>query len=278
MGYDNSVKAYLAVALLVAVPTAARADATTTELLKLIQALASTSDPADGTNSPHIEMGRNGSIVTTAHIQPFAPVPEPFPEKVTWKSIGTTADGKAAWVCADIALTLVAGIKPQETYMTLLVDLGKPIQPIAVAHTEPGTDAEAIEYPPLAIPRGIEPGAEDAATQFETTIGEPKALAATVSDRKEVVLYGSNKEKIVGGAQVKAKLSTWGRMFKVRDGVQAGLSGNKQIAWIAANVDMTPKNTPTAKPVPYRALFLYEKTTAGWMLVAAHFSTKQGLF
>ena len=57
---------------------------------------------------------------------------------------------------------------------------------------------------PPAITRSIA-GAEAVAKQFESTIGDPKALLAAISARKAVVLYGSERpERAVGGAAVKA--------------------------------------------------------------------------
>jgi len=91
--------------------------------------------------------------------------------------------------------------------------------------------------------------------------------------RKDVVLYGSElSERTVGGDNVKAKLAAWKLAFKVRDGIQAGLTASKTVAWVAANVDATSLKNPKDKPTPYRALFLYEKTAGTWQIVHAHFS------
>jgi len=123
---------------------------------------------------------------------------------------------------------------------------------------------------PDVLPRAVAAGAEDAVKVFESSIGDPKTFAATVSDRKDVVLYGSEqRERAAGGAKVKAKLAAWKLAFKVRDGIQAGLAG-KSVAWVAANVDATGPKQKTA--APYRVLALYEKTGTTWKLVQAHFS------
>jgi hypothetical protein len=72
---------------------------------------------------------------------------------------------------------------------------------------------------------------------------------------------------------VQARLLKWGFALAVRGGIRAGLSAGKTVAWIAANVDATPVKRKTAKPVPYRVLFVYELDTEGaWRLVQAHFS------
>ena len=122
------------------------------------------------------------------------------------------------------------------------------------------------------IARKIE-DADDAVKVFETTLGDPKAFAKTVSDRKEVVLYGSDKgERFVGGAKVKGKLTSWNLTLTVHDGVQAGLSSGKTLAWVAANVDARPAKKPKAAAQPYRVLVIYEKTGATWKIVSLMFS------
>lgn len=109
---------------------------------------------------------------------------------------------------------------------------------------------------------------------FERSLAAPADLAASVSTRKDVVLYGSEmKERYVGGAKVRAQLKKWNLAFEVRDGIQAGVTSNKKVTWVAANVDGRPAKKPTARAIPYRVLFIYEQTgTNAWQLVQAHFS------
>lgn len=123
---------------------------------------------------------------------------------------------------------------------------------------------------PLA--KKIDAGAEDAVKVFEASIGDPVKLAATVSPRKDVVLYGSDlPERYVGGAAVKKQLLKWDLSLKVRDGIQAGVSKGKTVAWVAANVDARPVKV-MALPTPYRLLAIYEKVGTSWQLVQASFS------
>lgn len=117
-------------------------------------------------------------------------------------------------------------------------------------------------------------GADDAVKLFESTLGDPKAFAKTVSDRKDAVLLGSAKgERFVGGAKIRAKLAAWNLALQVRGGIQAGLSQNNSFAWVAANVDARPaKGAKDKPPAPYRLLAIYEKTAGGWKLVSVSFS------
>lgn len=125
---------------------------------------------------------------------------------------------------------------------------------------------------PPPFPRNVD-GAEDVARLFESTIGDPKAFAKTVSDRKEVALFGSERaDRVIGGAKVRAKLVAWNLTLTVRDGVQAGLSTGRTLAWVAANVDARSASTPKAKATPYRMLAIYERSGDAWKLVSVSFS------
>jgi hypothetical protein len=122
---------------------------------------------------------------------------------------------------------------------------------------------------PEVLPRKIA-GAEAVVKQLETTMGDPKAFAASVSDRKDVVLYGSEpNERFVGGAAVKKQLAAWNLSLKLRDGVVAGMASTKSVAWVAANVNAS---NAKLKPIPYRLLAIYEQTGGAWKIVQLHFS------
>jgi hypothetical protein len=197
--------------------------------------------------------------------------------------VGHAVDGKAAWVAVDVDYFPICGMaecmhQPPAArgHATLVYDGATKPRPIAwhVAYAVTGKEqakAAAKGTLPDALPRKIDAGAEDVAKQFEATVGDAKALAKTVSDRKDVVLYGSElAERYVGGAKVRAQLLKWGLAFKVRDGVQAGVTASKTVAWVAANVDAGKPGDK--KPTPYRALFVYEKHDAAWQVVQIHFS------
>jgi hypothetical protein len=116
-------------------------------------------------------------------------------------------------------------------------------------------------------------GAEDVVKQLESTLGDPKRLAASVSARKDVVLFGSEPdERTTGGEAVRAQLLAWKLAFKVRDGIVAGKTASKTLAYVAANVDAKSLARPKDKPMPYRMFVIYEKTGAAWQIVLMHFS------
>lgn len=195
--------------------------------------------------------------------------------------IGTTADGKVAWIATDLGFFELCGMAGcqrdppiAETHATALFERGPHgWQPIAwdFARVLPGKEeALAKQHPPAAIPRAIAAGADDVVRQVTAALGSPAALAKLVSDRKDAVLYGSaRKERFVGGAAARAKLLAWKLPLVLRDGVAAGLTSDKAAAWLVANVDAT---APGARPTAYRLFAICERTPAGWRIVALNFS------
>src|SRR5262249_21206221 len=150
-------------------------------------------------------------------------------------------------------------------------------QPIAWAITPAIVSAAQQD----AIDQGIMPdkiarntaGADEVAKQFETTAGDPKAFAASFSDRKEVVMFGSElPERYVGG-KAKAQITSWNFAFKLRDGLRAGVSKSGNLAGVAAKVDAMSVKNAKAKPIRFRVFAVYEKTAAGWKIVEMQFST-----
>lgn len=199
-------------------------------------------------------------------------------------TVGVSADGTAAWIASDVAEYAICGDsrncykKPDSwSHVTALFEIKGP-KSVAWHVATPMTGKEQAAALAKggklgALPKKVDAGAEDVAKQFEATLADPKALAATVSARKDVVLYGSElKERYVGGGKAKAQFLKWNLAFKIRDGIQAGVTASKSVAWVAAHVDATPIKKPTAKPTPYRVLFFYEREKDVWKLVNAHFS------
>jgi hypothetical protein len=115
-----------------------------------------------------------------------------------------------------------------------------------------------------AMPARIDPGAEDLVKQVTAALADPAALGKAISDRKDVVLYGSElAERYVGGATVRATLAKWKLAFKIHDGVQAALTSSKTVGFVAANVD--------AGKTPYQLVVICEKTGADWKIVQLSF-------
>ena len=260
-------------------PTLGHADPIADGLGKLVDATLTTGQPPRGTHVPHAIIA-DSPYVTVGDAW-VAPTPNYFDDKIASKLIGMTADKRAIWIaadvqmyqpCADKANGCVGGEPGGKNYVTMLVDAGTPLQPVAISVGNPASDDDALKKKLAPVVRAIDPGAAAPAKLVESTLGDPKAFAATVSERPEVALFGSNNEKVFGGPAVKAKLLAWNLAFKVRDGVRAGVSANKAVAWVMVNVDTVPANKPTAKPIPYRAMLFYELTGTDWKLVSAQFT------
>lgn len=205
---------------------------------------------------------------------------------ITKSTVGLAGDGRTAWVSAHMAWAEPCGdetcprVPRADGYYQgsmLLEDRGgwKPVAWHVATPIDAKIQAKLLKdgHVPAELAHKVRGGAEDVVALFEGSIGDPKALARTVSTRADVSLFGSDlKERYVGGKKVAATLAKWNLAFKVRDGVQAGVSASGNVAWVAANLDATSAKRPTARPTPYRGLFVYEKSDAGWKLVLAHFS------
>jgi hypothetical protein len=238
--------------------------------------------PPEGTKPPRLVAGFFGGFSDAPGPYAAPDGSEVFAGKLGAKVVGFTSDKKAAWVAADVNLQDArcggpGKCKPKSqgtAHVTMLVQEGTPWQPLVVHYAQSATAKDAAKNgAPDALTRKVDAGAEDVVKLFESSIGDPAALAATVSSRKDAILYGSAKpERYVGGASMKATLKKWGLGFKARDGIQAGITESKNLAWVAANLDATAVKKADAKATPYRATFIYEKTDKGWNLVVAQFS------
>lgn len=186
--------------------------------------------------------------------------------------VGMAADSKAGWLAADSGVIVVCGngdcdkvfkqaaheaeVKPPYHH-TALVDNGKVVFLHAGA-TGKGVGAGSMDAQ-------IDDDAKPIVEQFKKTIGDPKAFAATISARKDVVLYGTEPtERFVGGAAARATLMKWNLALSLHGNMRAGLTKSKTLAWIATDVD--------AGKTIYRLTVIYEKTGSDWKLVEIHFS------
>ena len=193
--------------------------------------------------------------------------------------VAFAADGSASWIAAGLMDTQICGMEGCEKivakarrdaerkppyHATALVDGDQPIV-LHVGSTGAGVGHGA------AMTAQIDDAANDAVKLFESTIGDPSVFAATVSTRKDVVLFGTEAtERFIGGDVVRATLVKWGLSFATVGGIRAGTTKSKTVAWVAADVDARAKKA--TKPAPYRLTVIYEKTGANWRIVQIHFS------
>jgi hypothetical protein len=191
---------------------------------------------------------------------------------LTGVAIGLAADGKAAWLAGDIRFTGDCGGGPTcgmtlgRAHVSGVFELGATGWDAVVWDIVGATDP-AID----AIPAKVDAGAEGAVKVFQATIGDPKALAASVSSRKDVLLFGSEEGERFAGAKVKAQLAAWKLAFKLNGGLRAGIAASGSVAWIAADLDATRVGDPKHAVMTYRALFVYEHAGNAWRLVQAQF-------
>jgi hypothetical protein len=85
-------------------------------------------------------------------------------------------------------------------------------------------------------------------------------------------MYGSDpKERFVGPGAVRGALTRWKLAFDVKDGVRAGVTKAKTVAWIGAN--LSARDNAGKDKGTYRVTAIYEKQGEAWKLVVLHFST-----
>jgi hypothetical protein len=193
--------------------------------------------------------------------------------------VGLAADGHAGWVAADTGVIMACGmegcakilrdaareatVKPP-FHHTALVEDGK------VLFLHIGSTGKGVGIG-LPMETQIADDARPVVEQFQKSIADPKALAATISARKDVVLYGTEPtERFVGGAAARATLLKWDLSLAVQGGIRAGVTRSKAVAWIAADVEARSAKSKTT--LPYRLTVVYEKTGAEWKIVQLHFS------
>ena len=206
-------------------------------------------------------------------------------------AVAISADGTAAWITADLDIHAMfedgtpGYVSPivSRAHGVVLADLAfdaswNAFLPTSVAANigvmlDAKAEAQAIAAdPPAELEPSVASDAQPAVDRFRASLGDPAKLAATLSARKDVTLLGSAPGERYAGAAVRGQLARWGLAFAVRDGVRAGVTKGKTVAWVAANLDARPAASPKAKATPYRALFLYEQTGASWQLVYLSFT------
>jgi hypothetical protein len=200
-------------------------------------------------------------------------------------SVATGADGTSAWVAVDLSQSEPCGMsdpgcfkrsaqegKEVWGHYTLLLDKGQPlVEHVGMVIPDSNMAKLKTLMAPDKMDDKIGPEAADLRTLLGTLIASPKAMVDAVSDRKDVVLYGSDaSEKYTGGAVVKKTLTGWGLSIKLRDGIMAGLTSSKKVGWMAANVDVQAKGDKRA--TPYRMTLVVEQTGKAWKVVQIHFS------
>ncbi|MFT3696847.1 MAG: nuclear transport factor 2 family protein [Kofleriaceae bacterium] len=190
-----------------------------------------------------------------------------------------TNDKDVGWIAADSGLVIVCGMegcdkiyrdaareaeKKPPYHHTALVDHG------TVLFIHSGATGKGVGFG-ADMDEAIDDGAKRAVSQFTQTIGTSESFASTVSTRKDVVMYGTEpNERFVGGAAVKAALKKWNLSLTVHGKLRAGVTKDKHVAWIAADVNARSVKGDTVNP--YRLTVVYEADGATWSIVQIHFS------
>lgn len=278
----------LSCALVAALASTASADSIDVEnVVDRFVELTANSVPGGGVpenvNPPRFAFTGTGVAVSPKDMDASATNMSDFAGAYAPTVVALSGDKKSAWITTDVEYSFPCGMEGCEkmisprTHVSGLVDatnhaVAWHVGVVRLAAEKPPVKKRGKPIAPPAIKQGVDAGTEDVAKLFQTSMADPKALAKTVSDRKDAVLFGSElAERYASGAKIKATLLKWKLGFKVRDGVQAGLAPSKTTAWVAANVDAAKAGEKSA--TPYRAFAIYDKKGSDWQLVVLHFST-----
>ncbi|HEY1558950.1 MAG TPA: hypothetical protein VGF94_29200 [Kofleriaceae bacterium] len=238
--------------------------------------------PLDGT-PPRFAFKSSVAVISPKHLSEAAEPLSDFGSAVGPAVVGKSGDGKATWVATDVSYGFACGMAgcdqmtPPRVHGLALFDASLHAVAWSTGLVVAGSFVPNKPPPPIkpmtppALANAIDAGAEPAAAVFKASLADPEALANTVADRKDAVLYGSElAERYVGAPAVRATLRKWQLGFTVRDGIQAGVTGSRTSAWVAANVDAGKHGDQ--KTTPYRVFAIYDQHGADWQLVALQFS------
>lgn len=266
---------------------AAYGEPTKSPAQRFVEFTAGTQDggiPLENATPPRFAFTGRAAAVSPASFEDSSTMLSDYASGAGDAVVGVSGDGKSTWVATDIIYVFPCGmagcdkIVPPRVHASGLLDAsGHAIAwHVGVVSLGGPTKREVKKLgkpiTPVVLAAGIDAGAEEPAKLFKASLADPKALAKTISDRKDAVLVGSDAgERYVGGAAMRATLARWKLAFTVRDGIQAGMAPSKTTVWVAANVDGAKAGDK--KSVPYRALAIYDKKGTEWQLVLLHFST-----
>ncbi|HJZ88421.1 MAG TPA: nuclear transport factor 2 family protein [Polyangia bacterium] len=198
----------------------------------------------------------------------------------TARVIGVAADRRAAWVADEIDYTLAApdGEKKLHFRMTALLGYREAEWRILAAHYSVpvpheqafrDAGAHALKLP-TDVGTGVAAGAQPLVDLFRHGIADPAASVKWISDRPDVVIFGTAPGERHDGATIKKTLAgaRMAAKLMVTGGIRAGLSPSGGAGWVAGNAVVSIG----ALEIPMRTLELYALEGGAWRLVCAHSS------
>ncbi|HEY5945776.1 MAG TPA: HEAT repeat domain-containing protein [Kofleriaceae bacterium] len=202
---------------------------------------------------------------------------EPFSKlikggSVTSRAIGTSGDGKSAWVA------LVANIKGVEWRVSELAVSGTGGWRIAGGLASVGVDNKAVNAAAkanklkLAALPETKAADPDVTSAFTALMTSP--LDATAAARGELIAFGSGPgERTTSGAVLaRAWKGSWAKRLTVDGPVVTRLAPSGTTGYVIANIALA-KPGSVAYKIPFRVLFVLDKLGGKWSVVHAHFAT-----
>lgn len=190
---------------------------------------------------------------------------------VTSRSVGLSADGKSAWIAIVVKRS---GVEWRVSELAVQTAGG---WRIAGGIASSGQDNKAVNAAAktnkltlAALPQA-KPDASLVGAFTALTTG-PFDAAATA--RTELVAFGSGpgERTTSGPVLARAWKAAWAKRITVDGPVITRLAPSGTTGYALANISLEKPGTPAYK-IPFRLLFVFDKTGSSWSLVHAHFAT-----
>src|SRR5262249_12609695 len=153
----------------------------------------------EGVTPPRFAFTITAAVVSPKTLEPTATLLSDYAGPTGDPVVGTSADGKSAWVATDIIYMFPCGMEgcdkiiPPRVHASGLVDaphhgVAWHVGEVDLGSQRPPSPKRGKPVAPAALTTGIDAGAEEAVRLFRASLADPKALGKTVADRKDVVL------------------------------------------------------------------------------------------
>lgn len=187
----------------------------------------------------------------------------------------SSPSGKSAWVADQlkidgVALRLSAVVaEVDELWVIVALELSMPVTDKEAETLGVGQEGAQA----TSIPGGVDEAARDIVKLFQQAAAAPEARAEQLADRREAVVIGRGPKEFTRGARSIRR--AWKKALKanpkmsmtIKDEVRASVTPDGALGWVAAEVEASGNGE---QAVPHRYFTIYERSEAGWRMVAMH--------
>lgn len=203
--------------------------------------------------------------------------------KVAKAKVAVAADGKSAWIVAQVKLKqyLGQGATRTDVYRLseLVVEEGGAWRPVvaywSLGHADKEVHQAFAAGAELAAPLW-DGDADTGDAELARLVGDAlrgKSLGALVGDRADMVVVGSAPGEELPGKSWKKAWTAWSQTLALEGGVRAGVAPSGTVGWAFATftIDKQDKKKTVYK-IPFRVFLVLEKSAkdGAWRVVHAH--------